>query len=53
MNIAFAKLGKSIKFKGAFSPHGGDNESLAILLALANNNPNDTFYIAGKSDYAK
>ena len=53
MNIAFAKLGKSIKFKGAFSPHGGDNESLAILLAFANNNPNDTFYIAGKSDYAK
>lgn len=53
MNIAFAKLGKSIKFKGAFSPHGGDNESLAILVALANNNPNDTFYIAGKSDYAK
>ena len=53
MNIAFAKLGKSIKFKGAFSPHGGDNESLAMLVALANNNPNDTFYIAGKSDYAK
>ena len=53
MNIAFAKLGKSIKFKGSQTPHGGDGESLAILVALANNNPNDTFYIAGKSDYAK
>lgn len=53
MNIAFAKLGKSIKFKGAFSPHGGDNEAPAVLIALANNNPNINFYLAGKSDYSR
>lgn len=53
MNIAFAKLGKSIKFKGSHTAHGGDGESLGILSALANNNPNDTFYIAGKSDWGK
>ena len=53
MNVAFGKLGKSIKFKGAFSPHGGDNEAPAIIRAMANNNPNVDFYLVGKSDFAK
>ena len=54
MNIAFAKLGKSVKFKtNAYSPHGGDSEAPAIIKALANNNPDVTFYLAGKSDYAR
>ena len=51
--IAFAKVGKSIKFASAFSPIGGDNEAPAILRALANNNPNITFYIVGRSDFHK
>lgn len=54
MNVAFAKLGKSIKFKtSAYSPHGGDNESSAVIIALANNNPSVNFYLAGKSDYSR
>lgn len=51
MNIAFAKIGKSIKFNSAFSPIGGDNEAPAFLKALANNNPNIKFYIVGRSDF--
>ena len=51
--IAFAKIGKSIKFDSAFSPIGGDNEAPAILRALANNNPDITFYLVGRSDFNK
>jgi hypothetical protein len=53
MNIAFAKLGKSIKFSSAYSPTGGDNEAPAFLESLAKNNPDITFYIAGRSDFKK
>lgn len=53
MNIAFAKLGKSIKFNGGYSPTGGDNEAPAVFSAIANNNPDSTFYIVGKSSYNK
>ena len=52
MNIAFAKIGKSIKFKRALSPIGGDNEAPAMLRALSNNNPNSKFYIVGRSDFS-
>jgi hypothetical protein len=52
MNIAFAKIGKSIKFCGkGFSPIGGDNEPSGCLMALANNNPDVTFYLVGKSNW--
>lgn len=52
MNIAFAKIGKSIKFAGkGYTPTGGDNEPEGCLLALANNNPDITFYIVGRSNY--
>lgn len=52
MNIAFAKIGKSIKFAGkGYTPTGGDNEPEGCLLALANRNPNITFYIVGRSNY--
>lgn len=51
MNIAFAKLGKSIKFVTAFSPIGGDNEAPAMLRILANHNPDITFHIVGRSDF--
>lgn len=52
-NFAFAKYGKSIKFKAAHSPIGGDNEPVAMLKALANNNPDDKYYIIGRSDFGK
>jgi len=53
MNIAFAKIGKSIKFVTAFSPIGGDNEAPSMLRILANHNPNITFHIVGRSDFSK
>ena len=52
-HIAFAKIGKSIKFKSAFSPVGGDNEAPAVLKALANNAPDTKFYIVGRSDFCR
>lgn len=51
--IGFAKIGKSIKFISNYSPIGGDNEPSAILIALANNNPDKTFYIIGRSDFSR
>ena len=53
MNIAFAKIGKSIKFKSKFSCVGGDNEAPAVMRAMANNNPDKKFYIIGRSDFDK
>lgn len=51
-NIGFAKIGKSVKFKtNKYSPVGGDNEASCTLRSLANNNPDKTFYIIGRSDY--
>lgn len=53
-NIAFAKIGKSIKFlKNNYSPIGGDNEPSCVLRALANHNPDKTFYLIGRSDFSK
>ena len=52
-NIGFCKIGKSVKFKtNKYSPVGGDNEASCTLRAIANNNPDITFYIVGRSDYA-
>jgi hypothetical protein len=52
-NIAFAKIGKSIKFKtNKYSPIGGDNEASCVLRALANNNPDKNFYVVGRSDFS-
>ena len=51
-NIGFAKVGKSVKFKtNKYSPIGGDNEASCTLRAIANNNPDKTFYIVGRSDF--
>lgn len=53
-NFAFAKIGKSIKFSTtSFSPIGGDNEPGLILQALANSNPDKTFYLVGRSDFSR
>lgn len=54
MNIAFAKIGKSIKFRrNSYSPVGGDNEPSCILRSLATHNPDKTFYVIGRSDFHK
>lgn len=54
MKIAFSKNGKSIKFLNEhFSATGGDNEAGQMLRLLANNNPNDTFYIIGRSEFSR
>jgi hypothetical protein len=51
LQVAFAKLGKAIKFKDhAFTANGGDNEPGCLLMALANNNPGVDFWVVGKSD---
>src|SRR6056300_926802 len=51
-NIGFAKIGKSIKFKtNKYSPIGGDNEASCTIRAMANNNPDKTFYLIGRSDF--
>jgi hypothetical protein len=51
-NIGFCKIGKSVKFRtNKYSPIGGDNEASCTLRALANNNPDKTFYIIGRSDF--
>lgn len=52
-HIAFAKIGKSTKFASAFSPIGGDSESPNVFKALANNNPDITFYMIGRSDMGR
>jgi len=52
-NIGFAKIGKSVKFRSnRYSPVGGDNEASCTIRAVANNNPDKTFYILGRSDYS-
>jgi hypothetical protein len=52
-NIGFCKIGKSVKFKtNKYSPVGGDNEASCTLRALANNNPDKTFYLIGRSDFS-
>ena len=52
-HIGFCKIGKSVKFKtNKYSPVGGDNEASCTLRAIANNNPDKTFYLIGRSDYA-
>ena len=52
-NIGFCKIGKSVKFKtNNYSPIGGDNEASCTIRALANRNPDKTFYIIGRSDFS-
>jgi hypothetical protein len=53
-NYLFSKNGKSIKFiPEHFSPTGGDIDAGLYLRLLANNNPADTFYIVGRSEFSK
>lgn len=55
-NVAIARLGKSIRFRRkdiglyAFS---GAGEARTLFLTLARLNPQNTYYIVGKSDYGR
>jgi hypothetical protein len=54
MNIAIGKPGKSILFNPSkWGPIGGDNEAPIYFENLFRKNPNDTFYILGRSDYSR
>lgn len=51
MNIVIGKFGRSIKFKTAnHGAVGGDNEPPALYLSMALANPDNTYYMIGKSD---
>lgn len=53
-HIVYGKIGQSTIFNSNnWGANGGNNESPVLLTALANNNPNDTFYIIGKSDFSR
>lgn len=54
MNIAIAKMGRTIKFDRSHWGHGaGNNEPGILISALANSNPENNYYIIGKSDFSK
>src|SRR5574344_87258 len=53
-NIAFGKLGRSMKFnRDNWKDGAGNNEPAILLSTLANAFPNDNFYVVGKSDFAR
>lgn len=53
MNIVIGKIGKSILFdRNKWGAIGGDNEAPIFYEMLAHNNPNDNFYIIGRSDFS-
>lgn len=54
LNIAFGKYGKALSFKPQrWGMIGGDHEAPALLVALAQMNPDINFYLVGRSDWHK
>lgn len=54
MNFVIGKFGKSILFDSKrHGAIGGDNEAPNLFKILVKYNPNDNFYIIGKSDYSR
>jgi hypothetical protein len=54
MNIAFAKMGKSIKFcRSTWSGAGGDCEGPMLVEILANKSPDNTIFLFGRNDLDK
>ena len=55
-NIAIARLGKAIRFRrkdiGTYAATGA-GEARTLFLTLAKLNPQNTYYIIGKSDYSR
>ena len=54
MNIVIGKMGRVVAFDPArWSPVGGDAEAPPYYEALFHNNPDNTYYILGSSDWQK
>ena len=54
MNIAIGKFGRSISFnENNWGAIGGDNEPPSLFLKLAELNPNNTYYLIGKSNFRR
>lgn len=54
MKIAYGKFGSSILFnEKRWSSHGGCMDAPWMIEALAKCNPNDQFYLIGRSDYSR
>lgn len=53
-NIVYGKFGRAISFnKNKWSVIGGDIEAPTLLLRMAMEKPNDTFYIISSNDFSK
>ena len=56
MNIVCARLGKAIRFRrkdiGSFA-FSGAGEARTLFIKLANLNPQNTYYLIGRSDYSR
>jgi hypothetical protein len=51
LNIAIGKIGKSIKFnRKSWGVIGGDNEAPEFFEMLAKKNPQNTYYVVGRTD---
>lgn len=54
MNFVIGKFGQSICFNSVnWSAHGGNNEAPTLFEMIIKLNPDDNFYILGKSDYSR
>ena len=54
MNFIVGKFGKSVLFNShTWGAIGGDMDAPTLFKMLFKNNPNDKFYIIGKSDYSR
>lgn len=54
MNIAVAKMGRTIKFqRNLWHDGAGNNEPTIFIEALAKRNPDNNYYIVGRSDFSK
>lgn len=54
INVVFGKFGKSMLFKKSkWGMIGGDHEAPALVIALAQMNPNINFYLLGRSDWSR
>ncbi|HBY65276.1 MAG TPA: hypothetical protein DEG42_02635, partial [Acholeplasmataceae bacterium] len=54
MKVGYGKIGKSILFnESLWAAIGGDCEAPAVITSVARYNPDDTFYLIGKSDFSR
>jgi len=53
MKIGIGKIGKTVKFVGKFTSTGGDIDCPNLIKLLAKANPDNEYYIIGRSDLSK